>query len=146
MPLLGGVGFVVLLVIGLVTWPSPEVAWVAAYNAALASRDVDRILAVHALPTSRFFMAKNQSAAQLRALYEGWFRSSGKTRETGFRDCQLVNVAADDSRAVRCDTYVEPPLEKGPSVVAACLVFDSTGRLTSRTELSVIPGCPPPAP
>lgn len=128
------------------TSSAPDLAPVEAYNAAIASKDVDRILAIHALPTSRFFMAKNQNEAQLRKLYEGWFRSSGKTRDTGFRNCQSAGTSADGSRAFRCDTYVDPPLEKGVSVVAACLVFNSTGRLTSRTELSVIPGCPPAAP
>lgn len=125
---------------------APEVAWVAAYNAAIASRDVDRILAIHALPTQRFFMVTNQNEAQLRKLYEGWFRGSGKTRETGFRNCQPATVAADGSRALRCDTYVDPPFDKGLSVVAVCLVFRTDGRLTSRTELGAFPSCPPPPP
>lgn len=123
---------------------SPELAWVGAYNDAIASRDVDRILAVHALPTPRYFMAKNQSASQLRALYEGWYRSLGKTRETGFRDCKPAGTAPDGSRAVRCDTYVDPPLDKGLSVIPTCLVFRADGRLISRTEIRSFPTCPPP--
>ncbi len=128
------------------TGAAPELAWVAAYNAAIASRDVDRILAIHAFPAQRFFMATNQSEAQLRKLYEGWFRGRGMTRDTGFRNCQPATVAADGSRALRCDTYVEPPLDKGISVVPVCLVFRADGHLTSRTELSSFPTCPPPPP
>jgi hypothetical protein len=122
---------------------SPEVAWVKAYNDAIAAHDVDRILALHVLPAPRYFMLKNVSEPQLRSLYEGWYKSYGKTHETGFRACELVAKLPDGSRAVRCDTYIEPPLEKGPSVIPACLVFRPDGHVVSRTEIRSF-ACPPP--
>ncbi|MEZ4299108.1 MAG: hypothetical protein R3B70_29435 [Polyangiaceae bacterium] len=108
-------------------------------------RDVDRILAIHVLPAPRYFLLKNVSEARLRSLYEDWYRSYGKTRQTGLRNCKPATVLPDRSRAVLCDTYVEPPLEKGPSVIEACLVFRPDGRLLTRTETRSLP-CPPPPP
>lgn len=129
---------------GLFTGASPEVDWVDTYNEAIASGDVDRILAIHVLPAPRYFMLQKVGEAQLRALYEGWYRTYGKTHETGFRNCELAGIGADGSRAVRCDTYVDPPLAKGASVIPACLVFRADGRLISRTEIRSFPACPPP--
>lgn len=124
---------------------SPEVAWIKAYSDAIASRDPDRIVAIHATPSGRFFRTQNQSAPQLRALYDAWFRKEGKGRTTTFRACGLASMTADGSRAVRCDTHIEPPLANGWGVIPTCLVFRSDGRLASRTEsLSGPAPCPPP--
>jgi hypothetical protein len=115
-----------------------------AYGAAINSRDVDRILALHVLPTPRFFMARNLVEAQLRKLYQGWFDGAGRIHRTGFDGCSLANVAGDGARALRCDTYVDPPFPNNkPSRVAACLVFTGDGKILSRTEIAQIPDCPP---
>ncbi|MRG98181.1 toll/interleukin-1 receptor domain-containing protein [Polyangium spumosum] len=121
----------------------PERGWIEAYGAAIDSGDVDRIIALHVLPTRRFFTARNQDATQLRKLYQGWFDGDGRTKRTGFDNCSLATVASDGARALRCETYVEPPFSKSPSRVPTCLVFRSDGKLLSRTEISKGNDCPP---
>ena len=122
----------------------PERGWIEAYGAAIDSGNVDRILALHVLPTPRFFAATNQDAAQLRKLYQGWFDNSGRIHRTGFDGCSLANVAPDGARALRCTTYVDPPFPNNkPSRVPSCLVFTRAGKLLSRTEISHLPDCPP---
>jgi hypothetical protein len=128
-----------------VTSTSPEVEWIKRYRDAIATRDPDRIVAIHAIPSGRFFMTERQSAAQLRGKYEGWFRDEGKGRTVDFGACVLAGTGTDGSRAVRCDTHIDPPLDNGWSVIPTCLVFGPTGRLISRTESLRGPApCPPP--
>lgn len=121
----------------------PERAWVEAYGAAIASGDVDRILSLHVLPTPYFFAARDQSEAQLRKRYEGWYKGDGRTHRTGFESCSLVKIANDGSRALRCTTYVEPPFKSSPSRVPTCLVFTKEGKLLARTEIAASSSCPP---
>jgi hypothetical protein len=121
----------------------PEQTWLELYQAAIDSHDVDRIIARHALPTRRFFMAQNQDAEQLRKHYQGWFDGDGRTKRTGFDKCSLASIADDGSRALRCETYVEPPFKTSRSRVPTCLVFRFDGKLLSRTEISKGSTCPP---
>lgn len=121
----------------------PEKGWVEAYGAAIGGGNVDRILELHVLPTPYFFAARNQSEAQLRKRYQGWYDSDGRNRRTGFDSCSLVDVAQDGSRAVRCTTYVDPPFKNSPSRVPTCLVFRSDGKLLARTETASSSDCPP---
>ncbi|UQA64067.1 hypothetical protein [Polyangium aurulentum] len=72
----------------------PEQTWLELYQAAINSHNVDRIIARHALPTRRFFMAQNQNAEQLRKLYQGWFDGDGRTKRTGFERCSLECLSA----------------------------------------------------
>jgi TIR domain len=122
----------------------PERGWLEAYGAAIDSRDVDHIIALHVLPTPRFFKVRNQSDAQLRELYGGWFNGDGRTRRTGFDKCSLANVATDGSRSLRCETFVDPPFAGSPSRVPTCLIFRGDGKLLSRTEITKGSDCPPP--
>ncbi len=121
----------------------PEKSWVEAYGAAIGSGDVERILSLHVLPTPYFFAARDQSEAQLRKRYKGWYDSDGRNRRTGFDSCSLVHVADDGSRACRCITYVDPPFKTSPSRVPTCLVFRNDGKLLARTEIGASSSCPP---
>lgn len=126
------------------TLGQPERGWLEAYGAAIDSGDIDRIIALHALPTAHFFEARNQDAAQLRTSYQGWFGSeTGRARRTGFEKCSLVSLRPDGTRALRCETYVDPPFLRDPSHVPTCLVFRSDGKLLSRLPIAKGKDCPP---
>lgn len=123
----------------------PERGWIEAYATAIDSGDVDRILALHAIPTRYFFLVRNQDELQLRRHYQGWYDSNKNKRRVGFDHCSLVDIADDGSRALRCIAYGDPPFEPPPSRKPTCLVFTKDGKLLARTEISTsLPNCPPP--
>ncbi len=123
----------------------PERGWIEAYQNALDSRDVDRLVGLHVIPARRFFMAKNYDGPRLRKLFQGWYDRAGPDRRTGFDHCSIAHVAADEGRSLRCDTYIDPPFpDGGPSRAGTCLVFTPEGKVLSRTETAQIPDCPPP--
>lgn len=123
----------------------PERRWIEAYQGALDARDPDRLVALHTIPTGRFFSGQSYDAPHLRRLFQGWFDHAGPTRRTGFDHCSLAHVGSDGARSLKCDTYIDPPLPGGgPSRVATCLAFNSDGKIVSRTEIAQFPSCPPP--
>jgi hypothetical protein len=116
---------------------SHTLARVRAYEAAIATRDVDRILSLHRFPAARWFATSDVPLESVRKNYLLWFERND--RRVSFHDCKV-----EQEGAVRCDVDLEPPLEKHPERVPTCLVFDSAGLLISRTELKQVPECPPP--
>ncbi len=122
----------------------PERRWIEAYQSALEARDPDRLVALHVIPTGRFFEGRAFDAPALRKLFKGWFDYAGPAHRTGFDRCSTTLAGSDRTRALTCDTYIDPPIPGKPSRVATCLVFNSEGKVVSRVELSRVPSCPPP--
>jgi hypothetical protein len=122
----------------------PERGWIEAYQSALEARDPDRLVALHVIPTGRFFESRGLDAPTLRKLFKGWFDYAGPAHRTGFDQCVTVYAGSDGVRALTCDTYIDPPIPGKASRLATCLAFNSEGKVVTRTELSRVPSCPPP--
>ncbi len=117
--------------------PSELLAWVKGYEAAIAARDIPKLLQLHRFPTKRWFLAMDANFDQVRRGYEAWFKTNPSVSVT-FQNCVPASRLA-----VRCQAVVAPPLDGYPDGVATCFVFDDAGRLLGRTELKDVPQCPP---
>lgn len=116
--------------------PDATLAGVSEYERAIASRDVEKVLARHTFPARRWFGMKDASRDDLRRMYSQWLKSN--PRAVYFEDCEVrpAGVAV-------CQVHVDPPLESHPDRVPTCLVFNEDGLIVSRTELAQVPACPP---
>lgn len=107
------------------------------YEAAVATKNVEQILALHAFPATWWYQKRGASREYVRDLYVRWFAVEGR-RRVSFERCKVVANAA-----VQCQLQHEPPYQSHPQGVPTCLVFDIEGRLQSRTEVDSKGSCPP---
>lgn len=111
--------------------------WVEAYQANLASKDVDRIARGMRFPMDRIFGRSNADEPFVRKAMKDWFEKP-EAPPTFFERCVAL-APAPDRHPVRCDVR----LGASGAPEAQCLVFDDAGRLRSRTVAERPEDCPP---
>lgn len=109
---------------------------VRAYEAAIAAKDIDAILALQAFPATRWFKKRNASLEDVRQAYLHWFET--ETRRVLFENCAVVAPTA-----VQCDLQHDPPFEEHPDGAPMCLAFDPGGKLRARFLVEAANPCPP---
>lgn len=117
--------------------PTEVFRWAKRYEAALAARDISKLLSIHSHPTKRWFLRKNADFDRVRRDYEAAF-AQDVVPVVSFEKCELAAATS-----LRCQAVTEPAIVGYPNGVPTCLAFDAWGRLTSRTELKDVPQCPP---
>jgi hypothetical protein len=116
--------------------PDP-IEWVQAYQADLASGDVDRIARGMRFPMDRIFGKPNADEPFVRKAMKDWFEKPDAL-PTFFERCVAL-APTPDRHPVRCDMR----LGATGAPEAQCLVFDDAGKLRSRTVPERPEDCPP---
>lgn len=98
-------------------------AWVQAYDAALRSHDVERVVALHTFPMTRFFMVKSASERLTRRTYEDEFAAHpGSPSGPYFSECRVATPqSVRDSVTLVCGK--------------TCLSFTREGKLSARFDI-----------